>query len=102
MCIVSMVQGVWTNPLSPNYPWSGPFPPAPTADNAELAALMRKAIEILERIDKKTGARDCSVQQREKDAYMEQLQKISDAYKNGDVLKDWNKDVIPMVAKLGV
>jgi len=76
MCAVSMVIKDWILPSSPNFiPWvTQPVIPPEQADNA---ALMLKVIELLEKLDKKLGLKDCSVAEPEKKALKKKLRKAA-------------------------
>lgn len=68
MCAVSIVTGGWIKPQSPNYvPWTTTTPDAATA------AQMLKVIALLEQIDKKLDAKDCSLEAKEKAALKRKL-----------------------------
>lgn len=74
MCIVSAVVNDWIMPGSPNYiPGLHPYAPLPPAINSELARDMKRALEILDRIDKKLGNTQCAVDEKAKKALMEEF-----------------------------
>lgn len=91
MCIVSMVQESITNPKSPNHiPWTLPDYPKPLRQedpldaykkmfnpkpDAEVAKLLKQALEILDRIDKKLGNTECKVEADKKKELLDLLEK---------------------------
>lgn len=74
MCAVSMVMGGWTDPIGPNYI------PLPTIQqDTDLAKKMLEIIKKLDEIDRKVGAKDCSLENEYKEKYIKLLEKIANA-----------------------
>jgi len=77
MCVYSAVVDRWkpyVAPVDPYDQWKPVPPPAswPPVD-AQTADLMRKALEILDRIDKKLGMQECTNNAAEKAAFVAKL-----------------------------
>jgi hypothetical protein len=72
MCATSAIIDQWTNPHQPNYqPWNQFQPPPATAEQ------MLKVIELLEKIDKKMGLRECKVERKAKAKFKAKLRRRS-------------------------
>lgn len=70
MCTVSMVVGTLTNPASTNFiPW-GPLTPTP-----DVSKRLLDVIDRLEKIDKRLGLIECSVEAKKKRAFKAKLRR---------------------------
>jgi hypothetical protein len=86
MCVFSNAVDQWRPCVYPQPANPPPFVPVPSWPyvppitpkvDSETAELMKKALEILDRIDKKLGLRDCTNEAPQKAEFMKQLESLA-------------------------
>lgn len=73
MCAVSYVIDQWQQPGPNSVTWTVQKPDPATAEQ------MLKVIELLEKIDKKLGSKDCKVKAKDKAKFKRKLKRRADA-----------------------
>jgi hypothetical protein len=76
MCVYSMVLNDWMRKDSPNHiPGFEPYKPLPPVIDPQLAKQMLDVLKRLDEIDKKLGALDCKVNEKDKEKITTKLRR---------------------------